>query len=65
MTTTCNFFDLYTMRDLFIGATGLVTSVVTTPLLTSEPSEAILNAIVQVVIAVATLLGLIRKRKRN
>lgn len=52
------------MDKLGIGATGIISSVITTPMLTSEPKEAILNAIVQVVIAVVTLIGLF-KRKRN
>lgn len=53
------------MEKLSIGITGLVSSVIATPLLTDEPREAILNAIVQVVIAVVTLLGLFRKKKEK
>lgn len=52
------------MKKLIIGGTGLISSVVTTPLLTSEPTEAIINAVVQVVIAVATLFGLFRRKRK-
>lgn len=46
-----------------VGITGLAASVVSTPLLTSSKTEAIINAVVQVVIALATLVGLFRKKK--
>lgn len=53
-----------TLEKLTIGLTGLVSSVVTTPLLTDSGDSGVLNAIVQVIIAIATLAGLLRKRKK-
>lgn len=54
------------MDSLFIGVSGLVTSLVATPLILGnpDPENAIINAVVQVVIAVATLLGILRRRKK-
>lgn len=55
------------MRELFTGLTGMLTSVIATPLVLGSPDKenAIINAVVQVVIAVATLLGLIKRRKNK
>lgn len=52
------------LEKLTIGLTGLVSSVVTTPLLTDGGDSAVINAIVQVIIAIATLAGLLRRRKK-
>lgn len=54
------------MDRLFVGVAGLISSVVATPLILSspDPENAIINAVVQVVIAVATLLGILRRRKK-
>lgn len=54
------------MDKLFIGVTGLISSVIATPLILSspDPDNAVINAVVQVVIAVATLLGIIRRRRK-
>ena len=52
------------MKKLLIGGTGLISSIAATPLLTSEPTEAIINAVVQVIIAVATLFGLFKRKKK-
>lgn len=51
------------LTKLQIGASGLLSSAIATPLLISEPKEGVINAIVQVVIAVVTLLGLFKKKK--
>lgn len=59
-------FIYSSMDKLFIGVTGLISSVVATPLILSSPDSenAVINAVVQVVIAVATLLGIIRRRRK-
>lgn len=54
------------MDKLFVGVSGLMTSIIATPLILGnpEPENAVINAVVQVVIAVATLLGILRSRKK-
>lgn len=54
------------MGKLVVGVSGLITSLVATPLILGnpDPENAIINAVVQVVIAVATLLGIIRRRRK-
>lgn len=54
------------MDKLFVGVSGFITSLVATPLILGIPDSenAIINAVVQVVIAVATLLGIIRRRRK-
>lgn len=54
------------MDKLFVGVSGFITSLVATPLVLGNPDSenAIINAVVQVVIAVATLLGIIRRRRK-
>lgn len=54
------------MDKLLVGVSGFVTSLVATPLILGnpDPENTLINAVVQVVIAVATLLGIIRRRKK-
>lgn len=51
------------MNKLITGLTGMGASIFATPLLTDGSDNAIINAVVQVVIALATLIGLFRKKK--
>lgn len=53
------------MHKLYIGVAGLMSSIIATPLILGSPDSenALINAVVQVVIAVATLLGIIRRRR--
>ena len=52
------------MKDFFTGLTGLGASIITTPLLTDGKESAIMNALVQLVIAVVTVFKLFKSRKK-
>lgn len=55
------------MKELITGGIGLMTSIVATPLVLHEPStdNAVVNAVVQLIIVIATLVGLIKKKKKK
>jgi hypothetical protein len=52
------------MKSLKIGITGIASSIITTPLLTTGPDDQIINVIVQILIGVATLIGLFRRKNK-
>ncbi len=49
---------------LLTGLGGFTASVISTPMLIDAPEEGILNAIVQIVIAIVTIFGVLRKRRK-
>lgn len=51
------------MKDLLAGLIGLSASVIATPLFASGSESKIINAVVQVVIAVVTLVRVLKSRK--
>lgn len=55
------------MKELFTGGVGFLTSVVATPLVLDSPNtdNAVINAVVQLIIVIATLVGLIKKNKKK
>jgi hypothetical protein len=55
------------MKELITGGTGLFTSIVATPLILDSPNldNAVINAVVQLIIVVATLVGLIKKKTKK
>lgn len=55
------------MKELITGGTGLLTSIVATPLILDSPGtdNALVNAVVQLIIVVATLIGLVKKKKKK
>ena len=55
------------MKELITGGTGLLTSIVATPLILDSPGtdNELVNAVVQLIIVVATLIVLVKKKKKK